>query len=171
LPCQLIEKSEKLVVLEWYRLINGKTQLFQRVRYETETRTVYAFISNASESDNGFYFCTVVYMKEGTWFGKFYEAVTKPLVTQVHVVEKSKSDLVSEFLSDGIREYSNLLLADLRKNCNPPQKVTDQEILSLIFHGLTIGMLAMYLTAWCILTINDHRVINYMTELAELIPR
>ena len=102
LPCQLIEKSERHIVLAWYKLVNGKSKAVNRVRFEHQTYTVYLTLSNVTESDSGFYFCTVMYLRDGSWFGKFYEAVTKPLITYVKVVNETRNELIAGLVSDGI---------------------------------------------------------------------
>ena len=95
LPCQLIEKDERVVLLEWYRLINETTRMMRATRYEIPSRTTFLGMFNVSEADTGFYFCTIVYARDGAWFGKFYHTLTKPLLTYVKVLDRKRSELMS----------------------------------------------------------------------------
>ena len=44
------------------------------------------------------------------------------------------------------------------------------EVMAIVLNGCTTAMLVGYLALWGFLTLNDYRMITYMTELAGLIP-
>ena len=112
-----------------------------------------------------------MYLRDGSWFGKFYEAVTKPLITYVKVVNETRNELIAGLVSDGIREYSKVVLEDFYRYRQQSSLMKTHELSILLLSGITTVMLVIYLILWGVLTLNDHRMITYVTELAGLISR
>ena len=92
---------------------------------------------------------------------KFYEAVTKPLITYVKVTEKKSSELVSGIVSDGIREFAQLILEDNWYHRNKSELIKMHEGLSLALNAVTTVMILAYLVLWGILAVNDYRVARF----------
>ena len=161
LPCQLIEVDEKIIVMDWYRLEAGCAKILQRIRFDVKRRVTFLGFFNLSRSDDGFYFCSILYQRDSTRLEKFYEAVTKPLITYVKVTERKSSELVSGIVSDGIREFAQLILEDNWYHRNKSELIKMHEGMSLALNAVTTVMILAYLVLWGILAVNDYRVVRF----------
>ena len=99
-------------MLEWYKLRNGKAFLMNQVRYDARRRSLFLGFLNASEADDGIYFCTVLYVPDGTKLERFYGITTKPMFTYGKVLNRNISRLAAQSSTDGFRDYTDIVLKE-----------------------------------------------------------